>query len=842
MRQGRRIRLCVLLAVVLILGLLSISAAAADGFVIKKVNESGNPLAGAKFDVYGKPEMSWVTPEPTPTPTPEPTPTPTPEPTPTPTPEPTPTPTPEPTPTPTPEPKKLTVTKEWVIPDPLKPLPEPTQEPEEPEIHVEQAYVPDDHGVVTQLRAGEMTAGAVPLTRQQQEQQVQEPQPTQPPQPPQPQKPQPTPVPVTVNLLEDGSKIDSVELNEDNNWTYTWTDLDPDKSYSVEELEVEGFVTEVTGSEEEGYTITNYAPKDIRIFKQWISSYNYGPPQEKGLAPNGLQAKRAYASEEPAALTGVRAEYSGASLVPLSQQQEQEQPRSATFQLLRATTPDGKFEVHPDPANTVTLKAGDGKNWTHIWEDLDGRYFYKVQEVACSEGYQPKDPMADGTETDGFTVTNYRNRRIWVEKYWGMYGQQQESQVQESYMPDEHGGLTRLGAASPKAGLVPLSQQIYIPVPDSVTVQLLADGEPEGEPVQLKPDYWGYWDHVWNDLPGWKNYRVVEVGAMEDEASGKTIVEYDGHTYVVEYEVSPRGDQVIHNLYAPPKDITVSKEWSMRVEPHVEQGAFVPNEPAGLTRLRAGSLHADQSARLAPLSQQIEIVYAKIQLLYSDSPDGEYKPYQEREDYIITLEAELYDRTYNWTYTWENLDGKYFYKVEEIECSTSWSPEDGNSFGTGNEWIGYTICNVSYRPKGGVDKMETPDPDVKDEPTSDPDVKTEPAQKSDAKDKAKEEPTQKPDAKDEAKEEPAQKSDAKDEAKEEPTPDPDVKAEAKEEPTQDPDVKDEAKEEATQDAVPVEEPKEEPEAVEEPKPEADKDGAVFLISRPVDALRQWLKL
>ena len=406
MRQGRRIRLCVLLAVVLVLGLLTISAAAADGFVIKKVNESGNPLAGAKFDVYGKPEMSWVTPtpEPTPTPTPEPTPTPTPEPTPTPTPEPTPTPTPtpEPTPTPTPEPKELTVTKEWVTPPALKPHSELPGE------------VP--------LELGEKS----PATREGDASGTQTQQPTS----------------VEVQLLADGQpEGEPVQLSESNNWTYTWTDLDPEKTYSVEELEVEGYVTEVTGSEEEGYTITNYAPKDIRIVKEWV--INYFQEQEKGLAPKGLQAKQAYAHEVPAALSGLRADSSRASLAPLSQQQL---VLYAKMQLLADGEPYGE---------PVTLN--DDTGWVHTWTGLPGNKTYTVKELECTGGFLPKDPIAVGSEEEGFRVTNYREKIVAVHKTWDLYVQQQESQVQESYMPDEHGALTRLGAASPNAGLVPLS-------------------------------------------------------------------------------------------------------------------------------------------------------------------------------------------------------------------------------------------------------------------------------------------------------------------------------------------------------------------------------------------------
>jgi len=88
------------------------------------------------------PEVIIITPEPTeiPTPTPEPTETPTPEPTETPTPEPTATPTPEVTATPTP------VATQTPTPEPTAtPTPEPTPEPEKVQVHGSKTWIDNDN-------------------------------------------------------------------------------------------------------------------------------------------------------------------------------------------------------------------------------------------------------------------------------------------------------------------------------------------------------------------------------------------------------------------------------------------------------------------------------------------------------------------------------------------------------------------------------------------------------------------------------------------------------------------------------------------------------------------------
>ncbi len=71
---------------------------------------------------------------------------------------------------------------------------------------------------------------------------------------------------VTVNLYADGSIIDSVELNEANNWQHTWTDLDiyqkgEEIKYTVDENKIEEYVTVIEGDMDNGFTIINSIPE-----------------------------------------------------------------------------------------------------------------------------------------------------------------------------------------------------------------------------------------------------------------------------------------------------------------------------------------------------------------------------------------------------------------------------------------------------------------------------------------------------------------------------------------------------------------------------------------------------
>lgn len=67
---------------------------------------------------------------------------------------------------------------------------------------------------------------------------------------------------IIVNLYADGKKVDSQKLSKDNNWQYTFKDLEQYKdgkeiTYTIEEEKVSGYSTTITGDAKNGYTITN---------------------------------------------------------------------------------------------------------------------------------------------------------------------------------------------------------------------------------------------------------------------------------------------------------------------------------------------------------------------------------------------------------------------------------------------------------------------------------------------------------------------------------------------------------------------------------------------------------
>ena len=91
------------------------------------------------------------------------------------------------------------------------------------------------------------------------------------------------PASVTVKLLADGQDTDkTLELTEANGWAGSFKDLDADKGgtpikYTVVEVTVAGYTSEVTGDAASGFTITNsYSPEtvDVKATKNWDDANN----------------------------------------------------------------------------------------------------------------------------------------------------------------------------------------------------------------------------------------------------------------------------------------------------------------------------------------------------------------------------------------------------------------------------------------------------------------------------------------------------------------------------------------------------------------------------------------
>src|SRR5699024_1323519 len=175
---------------------------------------------------------------------------------------------------------------------------------------------------------------------------------------------------VTIKLLADGEEVETVDLMASEDWSHVFTDLDAFDSkgeaieYTVEEVEIDGYDSEITGSAEDGFTVTNTrtGKTEVPVKKVWQGS-----------------------AED-----------------------------SVTIKLLA----DG------EEVETVDLMANE--DWSHVFTDLDAfdedgqPITYTVKEVVGDEWNEEYDSKVTGDAEDGFTVTNTRTAEasIKVSKEW----------------------------------------------------------------------------------------------------------------------------------------------------------------------------------------------------------------------------------------------------------------------------------------------------------------------------------------------------------------------------------------------------------------------------------------
>ncbi|UEL47802.1 Cna B-type domain-containing protein [Terrisporobacter hibernicus] len=108
---------------------------------------------------------------------------------------------------------------------------------------------------------------------------------------------------VTVNLMANGKKVESQILNEGNKWQYTFSNLEKYKdgkeiNYTVEEIAVDGYKSEITGDMNSGFVIknTNIEKISIPVNKVWVGKA--GKEAEVTLLADNVEKETIKLTEE----------------------------------------------------------------------------------------------------------------------------------------------------------------------------------------------------------------------------------------------------------------------------------------------------------------------------------------------------------------------------------------------------------------------------------------------------------------------------------------------------------------------------------------------------------------
>jgi pilin isopeptide linkage protein len=264
---------------------------------------------------------------------------------------------------------------------------------------------------------------------------------------------------VTVNLLVSGDIADTVELNEDNGWKYTWTKLDKyaggeEIKYTVEEVKTDvitgtdgpgTYADEVTGEIAEGYIVTNtHTPEtvDVSVKKVWDDDDDRDGKQPDSIdvtlsngdkvtlgASNNWEATieglPKYNNGEEIAYTWTEASIDGYELTNTGTEgyvttlTNSHMPEQTTVTVTKTwDDADDKDGIRPVEINVTLLANGeeagtavlsDSNGWTHTW---DGLYKYEGgKEIAYTVSEEPvegyDEPEITGTAADGYTIKNH---------------------------------------------------------------------------------------------------------------------------------------------------------------------------------------------------------------------------------------------------------------------------------------------------------------------------------------------------------------------------------------------------------------------------------------------------
>ena len=379
------------------------------------------------------------------------------------------------------------------------------------------------------------------------------------------------PAELTVNLMNGNTVVRTVTLNAGNNWTakvtglakkangtdiaYSWSEGSMPTGYSLTDTSVDGTVTTLTNT---------YAPEEtsVSVRKVWDDSSNQdgirpasvtvqlyadgtasGAPVDLNAANNwshtwsGL-AKKAnktdikYTVDEvsvPADYTKTvstneaKTEYvitnthvtetTEATVKKVwndSNDQDGKRPAKLTVNLMNGNT----------VVSTVTLSEENG--WEATVSNLPKKENGTVISYSWSEGSMPEGYSLEGSVTSG-TVTTLTNK----------------------YAPEET-------SVSVRKVWTDSDNQDGIR-PDSITVQLKADGKESGEPVELNEA--NNWTHTWNGLAKKASGTEIEYSVDEVSVPG-------GYTKTVTANENKTEDTITNTHETEKTEATVKKVWN----------------------------------------------------------------------------------------------------------------------------------------------------------------------------------------------------------------------------------------------------------------------------------------
>ena len=336
---------------------------------------------------------------------------------------------------------------------------------------------------------------------------------------------------ITVNLLADGEKVDSQIVTSENNWKYSFTNLDKNKAgkeivYTVTENKVEGYTTTIDGTTITN-TLTTPEKTKLDVEKVWNDKNN-----QDGVRPESIEVtlyadgantgKTLTLNQENSwkgTFSNLDKNKEGKAITYTVEENElSDYERTITYDNNKATIvnrhnvektsvsgtktwADNNNQDNIRPTRiTVNLYADGVKVDSKTIEETNGTWTYSFTDLDKNKGgkeivYTIKETSVDGYTTtyDGFNITNTHDpytTSITGSKTW------KDNNNQDG---------TR---------------------PESITVRLLADGKEVANTTATASSDWTY---TFSNLPKYNDGKKITYTVTEDEVEGYTtkISDYD---------------------------------------------------------------------------------------------------------------------------------------------------------------------------------------------------------------------------------------------------------------------------------------------------------------------------
>ena len=361
---------------------------------------------------------------------------------------------------------------------------------------------------------------------------------------------------ITVKLLADGVDTGkTLVLNSGNGWTGSFTGLDVNKAgqkitYTIEEITVDGYTTVISGSQSQGYAITNtheIETVDISGSKTWNDNNDQDGARPDSitihLTANGevIDTKNITAADGWSWSFNNLPMYEAGEVIEYAVVEEAVEDYSTTYNGYNITN------THTPEQTSVTV--------TKSWQDKDDQDGLRSEHITVKL-------LANGQDTSKTLVLNKGNN--WtgsfteLEKYAD--GEVITYTVEELNIPgyvtivegDQTVGYTLINTHEPETVAVSGTKTWNDngnqdgKRPASITINLLADGVVIETVTVTEKDGWSW---SFENLPKFKNHGTEIIYTVTEDVVDEYVTEINGFNAT--------------NTHAPEKtSVTVTKAWA----------------------------------------------------------------------------------------------------------------------------------------------------------------------------------------------------------------------------------------------------------------------------------------